>query len=154
MSKIHQYRVGQEKLYFLYRFIILPWELEWQSQQFSTNIGNLKKYEKDSGLVLKCFENISKLEVEAKNYPKSYKKTKGILLFNKTENKPKCLLRHLRNLSAHGHFKMVTINKTKCIRFKHHSKKDDKLRVIGHLPFDELKPLIKAIMTTRKDDHK
>jgi len=28
-NKIVQYKVGKENLYYIYRFIILKWELEW-----------------------------------------------------------------------------------------------------------------------------
>ena len=150
MSTIHQYKIGQEELYSLYRFIILPWEIEWQPLKFKTNEGELKKFEKDQNIALKCFNNISDLESEAAKYLKSYKKFNGVLLFNRTDNKPKAILRHLRNISAHGHFKKGVVNKINCLKIKHYSEKDKRLRAIGHIPFNQLKPLIKAIMTTRQ----
>jgi hypothetical protein len=98
--------------------------------------------------LLKCFQTVSDLETEVKEYAKKHKKTKGALLFNRTDNKPKSVLRHLRNVSAHGHFKAGTINKDKCLKIEHYSEKDKRLRAYGHIPFDNLKPLIRAIMTT------
>lgn len=145
-----QYKIAQNKLYYLYRFIILPWEIEWRSQNFNTNIGSLKQFEKDSGILLKCCRTVSDLEAEIKEYAQKYKKIKGALLFNRTDNKPKSILRHLRNVSAHGHFKTGTINKNKCLKIEHYSETDQRLRAYGHIPFDHLKPLIRAIMTTRE----
>ena len=71
------------------------------------------------------------------------------MLFNKTDNKPKAILRHLRNISAHGHFRTRNVNKVKCLGFEHYSDRNKKLNAIGHLPFDDMKSLIAAIMTTR-----
>jgi len=146
-----QYRVPKEELYFLYRFIILPWEMDWKQGKFITSIGNLKEYEKSRNILLKCFESISDLEVEADNYPKKFYDYAGVMLFNRTGNKPKAILRHLGHLCAHGHFRSKTVGKRQCLGFKHHSDKDNRLRAIGHLPFDELKPLIRAVITTKVD---
>jgi len=81
---------------------------------------------------------------------KNTKKQRGALLFYRTDNKPKSVLRHLKNVSAHGHFKAGKINKDKCLKIEHYSEKDKRLRAYGHIPFDYLRPLIRAIMTTRQ----
>lgn len=132
----------------MYRFVILPWELEWKNDNFNTSKGNLKSYEKNKNILLKCFDNISDLEAEAKNYPKEYCSYDGVMLFNKSGNKPKEILRHLRNICAHGNFRVRSVNKRPCLGFSHYAE-DKRLRVIGHLPFDEVSHLINAVMTTK-----
>ena len=147
-----QYKVSKEHLYYLYRYLVLPWELEWKTSDFNTNLGKLKKYEKSRGILLKSVRNISGLEIEAESYKNrtKYQESSGVMLFLRgSSNKPKEVLRQLRNISAHGNFRLRQVNKVKCLGFEHHSDTDKKLRVTGHLPFDELKPLIAAIMTTR-----
>lgn len=145
-----QYNVPKDNLYYLYRFIVLPWEVEWKNLKFSTNEGDLKAYEKDNNILLKCFENINALEVESNKCTNEYKKYAGVMLFNRTDNKPKAVLRHLRNLSAHGNFRFRMVNKRPCLGFEHYGD-DKRLRVIGYIPFDEFNPMIKAIMTTKMD---
>ena len=143
------YRITDKRLLFLYKSIILKWELDWKNKKFNTTLGYLKSYEKDNNILLKCFDNISDLEKEAEGYIKDFRGYYGVMLFNRTDNKPKAILRHLRNISAHGHFRPKVVNKIKCMGFKHFSEKDNRLRAIGYIPYDEFKSLIKAIMSTK-----
>ena len=145
-------RIIDTQLLFFYKAIILQWEFDWKNNKFNTNFGNLKTYERENNLLLKCFENISDLEEEAEGYINHFRRSReysGVMLFNRTDNKPKAILRHLRNISAHGHFQSRIVNKIKCIGFKHFSEKDNRLRAIGFIPYEELKPLLKAIMSTK-----
>ena len=132
--------------------MVLPWEIEWKITNFNTNLGKLKEYEKNRNILLKPVRNISDLEEEAQKYTNKtkYQGLTGVMLFLRGDsNKPKEVLRYLRNISAHGNFRLRQVNKVKCLGFEHHSNRDNKLRVTGHLPLDELKPLMAAIMTTR-----
>jgi len=105
-SKIHQYNIGKDNLYCFYRFIVLPWELEWSDKKFLVSQGTLQNYCTDHRINIKSFSSVDKLiqAIESK-YEIEQKNVNGILWFVRQESKAKDTLRHLRNCFAHGNYK-------------------------------------------------
>jgi hypothetical protein len=142
-TKIHQYSVGKENLYFFYRSVILPWELEWANRKFLVSEGNLRKYCQEHDINIKSFESADKLgEAIATEYEAEETRVTGILWFVRQDTKPKDTLRHLRNCFAHGNYKKRQKNRAPCIVIENIDK--EKVKAKGFMPLDMLNGLVRA----------
>lgn len=145
-GRIHQYAVGKEQLYFFYRFVVLPWELEWSNQKFLMAEGNLGKYCQEHGISLKSFGSADKLSKAISAEYKTLEKTAtGIFWFVRNDTKPKDTLRHLRNCFAHGNFKKRQKNRIACIAIENIDK--GKTKAVGYLPIGSLEDLVRAVLS-------
>ena len=141
--KINQYSVGKEHLYNFYRFIILPWELEWVNQAFHISEGNLRDFCRKNNINIKSFESSRKLsEAISSEYDSQEKQLTGILWFVRKETKPKDTLRHLRNCFAHGNFKKRQRNKAPCVVIENIDSGHVKAK--GLLPLEKLSELVSS----------
>ncbi|OWF73577.1 hypothetical protein B4903_21805 [Yersinia frederiksenii] len=142
-TKIKQYLVGKDNLYFFYRSIILPWELEWTSQKFLVAQSDLNEYCQKQKISIKSFPSIDQLRKSiAEDYEREAKIHSGILWFLKGETKPKDTLRHLRNCFAHGNYTKSQKNGKKCILIENID--NNRIKAKGFLPVDKLRGLVCA----------
>lgn len=142
-AKANQYTVGKEWLHFFYRFVILPWELEWESQQYRLEDSNLNKFCQDNNISIKSFASTAQLrEAISKNYESDANRFVGLFWFVRRETKPKDALRHLRNCLAHGHYKKRQKNKVPCLVIENIDKASIKAK--GFLPLRSLDGFVRA----------
>ena len=142
-DKTLQYSIGKDNLYFFYRFIVLPWELEWIDCKFLMNEGDLKKFCEKNGINIKSYESTEKLnEALSSTYPLEEKNNKGMLWFVRQDTKPKDTLRHLRNCFAHGNYRKRQKNRTPCVVIKNIDK--NKVKAQGFIALDQLKGLVRS----------
>jgi hypothetical protein len=142
-TKIHQYSVGKDNLYYFYRFVILPWELEWQDQKFLMTEGGLGKYCQDQKIDIKSFESADKLSTAlAMEYEVVEKNMVGILWFVRQDTKPKDTLRHLRNCFAHGNYNKRQKNRVPCVVIENIDK--NRVKAKGFIPIEKLDGLVRA----------
>lgn len=142
-KKIYQYSVGKENLYFFYRFIILPWELEWVNQKFLMSEGNLRKYCKEHNINIKSFESTDKLgKAIASEYEVEETECIGVFWFVRQDTKPKDTLRHLRNCFSHGNYKKRQKNRVPCIVIENIDK--GRVKAKGFLPIEKLSGIVRA----------
>jgi len=142
-AKIHQYSVGKNNLYIFYRFVVLPWELEWANHKFLMSEGNLRKYCKDNNINVKSFESVDKLNAAiVSEYDAEETRAAGILWFVRQETKPKDMLRHLRNCFAHGNYRKRQKNRVPCVVIENVDK--EKVKAKGFIPLDMLYGLVRA----------
>ncbi len=142
-TKIQQYAVGKDNLNYFYRFIILPWELEWKDKKFLMDKGSLRNYCKEKSINIKSFESTDKLDEAIRTkYQAEEHKTVGIFWFVRKDTKPKDILRHLRNCLAHGNFKRQQKNRNPCISIENIDK--GRVKAKGFIPIDELSRLVRA----------
>ncbi|MDN0125269.1 hypothetical protein QVN60_19165, partial [Yersinia aleksiciae] len=142
-KKIKQYSLGKDNLYFFYRSIILPWELEWANQKFLVAQGDLNEYCQKQKLSIKSFPSIDQLrESIVEEFESEKKMYSGILWFVRRESKPKDILRHLRNCFAHGNFTKNQKNGSPCIVIENFDK--NQIKAKGFLPVDKLRGLVCA----------
>ena len=140
---IHQYSIGKDNLYFFYRFIVLPWELEWVDCKFLMNAGDLKKFCAENRIDVKSYESTAKLDQAlSSEYPSEEKSNKGMLWFVRQDSKPKDTLRHLRNCFAHASYRKGQKNKTPCVVIKNIDK--NKIKAQGFIPLYLLKGLVRS----------
>jgi len=142
-NRILQYSIGKENLYYLYRFIVLPWELDWSSCKFLISEGNLKEYCDNHRIIIKSFDSTDKLsKAIASNYQTEEANCKGMLWFVRQDTKPKDTLRHLRNCAAHGNYRKRQINGVSCFAINNLDRNITKAR--GFIPLELLKGLVCA----------
>jgi hypothetical protein len=147
-TKIYQYSVGKENLYFFYRFVILPWELEWANQKFLMSECNLGKYCQEKNISIKSFESTDKLgNAIASEYKAEETKYTGVFWFVRQDTKPKDTLRHLRNCFSHGNYKKRQKNRVPCIVIENLDK--GRVKAKGFLPIEKLKGLVRAASSCR-----
>ncbi len=142
-NKNHQYSIGKDNLYLFYRFIVLPWELEWAGRKFLMNRGDLKKFCIKNKISIKSYESIDKLnKALSSEYLLEEKNNSGMFWFVRVDTKPKDTLRHLRNCFAHGNYRKRQKNKIPCVEIKNIHK--NKVRAQGFIPLDLLKELVRS----------
>jgi len=145
-KKIIQYNAGKDYLYYYYRFVILPWELEWSQEKFIKKKGSLDSYCKNKNISIKSFASAEKLKYalthEYQNIENSFN---GVLWFVRSDTVPKDILRHLRNCFAHGNFQMRQKNKIKCIFIKNIN--SNTIKAQGFIPVDEIRGLVESAKT-------
>lgn len=142
-KEFKQYSVGKDHLYYFYRSVILPWELDWAKKKFLLAEGELNTFCQAHNLNIKSFDSAKKLRYAVSNtYEEDAKVSAGIVWFVRKDTKPKDLLRQLRNCFAHGNFTKRQKNKTQCIVFENIDK--GTLKAQGILPLDVLSDLVRA----------
>jgi hypothetical protein len=142
-NKIFQYSIGKDNLYFFYRFIVLPWELEWINCRFLVNAGDLKKFCMENEINIKSYESTDKLnEALLSEYQLEEKSSKGMLWFVRQDTKPKDTLRHLRNCFAHANYKKRRKNRVPCVVIKNIDR--GKIKAQGFIPLNLLKDLVRS----------
>lgn len=141
-SKPPQYRIEKEWLYYFYRQVILPWEIDWKSSKFLIERGSLRDFCEQDNFSIKSFASAKELEYAMKEYDDCIRLNRGALWFVRREQKPKDVLRHLRNAFAHGHFSKRQKNNTMCVDI---SCIDNKiLKARGFVPLKSLKRMVNA----------
>ena len=147
-NKNSQYTIGKEYLYYIYRFIILPWELEWKNEKFLISEGKLREFCNSNNINLKSFESSQKLENELmKEYEAQEKCSNGIIWIVRRETKPKDILRQLRNCFAHGHFVKRQKNNEPCIVIENMHK--GRITAKGYVPLSKLKALMGSLLSCK-----
>ena len=143
-KKIHQYNIGKSNLYYFYRFVVLPWELEWVDREYNMKSGRLNKYCKKHSINLKSFSSTDKLnEAISTEYDIEKTKFSGLFWFVRIETKPKDTLRHLRNCFAHGSYQKRQKDRTQCIVIENINK--GLVKAKGFIPINKLKGFVHAI---------
>jgi hypothetical protein len=142
-EKLKQFSVGKERLYFFYRFIILPWELEWANKKFLLAEGELSKFCQEHNINIKSFDSSAKLgEALSTVYENEANKSAGVIWFVRKDTKPKDTLRQLRNCFAHGNYTKRQKNKTQCLVIENID--NGTVKAKGVLPLETLRGLVRA----------
>ena len=140
-KSISQYKSGKENLYFFYRFVVLPWELEWCDNKFLMKIGDLDDFCSQNSFSIKSFESTAKLKLALDTkFISETKKYSGAFWFVRKDTKPKDLLRHLRNSFSHGNFTIGQRNRQKCINLQNMD--GNHIKAKGFIPLELLKSLV------------
>ena len=143
-TKIHQYNIGKDNLYYFYRFVVLPWELEWVNRKYLMKAGRLNKYCQEHSINLKSFSSTDKLnEAISTEYDVEKIKFTGLFWLVRHDTKPKDTLRHLRNCFAHGNYQKRQMNRIPCIVIENIDKGAVKAK--GFIPIDRLKEFVHAV---------
>lgn len=146
--RIHQYTIGKDHLYYFYRFVVLPWELEWSDQKFLLEAGALRDYCRDHGISIKSFDSTNKLnEAISSQYEEVRHTAAGMFWFVRHDTKPKDTLRHLRNCFAHGNYEKRQKNRVICISIENIDK--GKRKAMGYLPVGGLRDIVNAALSCR-----
>ncbi len=139
----NQYTVGKDQLYFFFRFVILPWELEWANQKFLLREGDFAKFCQEKNIDVKSFSSAAKLsEALAAAYESDAKRFSGLFWFVRIDTKPKDTLRQLRNCFAHGSYIKRQKNRVQCLVIENIDKGSIKAK--GFLPLGSLKGFVGA----------
>ncbi|MES9902185.1 MAG: hypothetical protein ABW168_05815 [Sedimenticola sp.] len=133
-----------DDLFYFYKDIILPWEMEWKDANFVANGEKiLNKY-------IKIERKGTSTEVGTNyvDHCNGLDEKCDIIVFLKTrETEPfsKTILRRLRNCFAHGHFSKKNINGKECIKIENKCNSEEgKYLIVGHTSIEILKELVKA----------
>lgn len=142
-TRPNQYSIGKEHIYFFYRFVILPWELEWVNKKFLLAEGELRKFCQGNNINIKSFDSAAKLaEGVSTNYKSEANESAGVFWFVKKDTKPKDTLRQLRNCFAHGNYTKRQKNNTPCLMIENID--NGVLKAKGFLPIGVLSGLVRA----------
>ena len=141
-SKPNHYRVGKDWLYFMYRQVILPWELEWSTARFHIDQGSLREFCDAEAFSVKAFPSAAELKHAMSEIEQESRAKRGLLWFVRRDQKPKDTLRHLRNAFAHGLFTARQKNRQNCVDIV--AINQGTLKARGFIPLGSLRGFVDA----------
>ena len=121
---------------------MLPWELEQKNLTYAISEGNLKLFCKKENIDIKSFPSASELKIALRKFDNEAKNRNGLIWFVRRDQKPKDLLRHLRNAFAHGHFQRRQKNKRNCVCLE--CIDNSSVKAKGFIPLENLKGLVNS----------
>jgi len=143
--------IEDQVLVFLYKNILLKWELHLKDSKSSFKVPSKEFREKLKQLNLRFLpqDNSQKLDQEIKkNNFLSGKNPENIFIFitGKKSMIPS-IFGHLRNSIAHARFKKIQINGDEYLLFEDYYK--TMLTMTGQLKMEDLSPFIEVLLSTR-----
>lgn len=105
-------------------------------------LGSLRKFCESENFSIKSYESAAALKNAMEDYDEECKLRNGVLWFVRRDQKPKDVLRHLRNAFAHGHFSKRQKNRQECLDIQCIDKGTLKAR--GFIPFTTMKRVVDA----------